>query len=103
MAGAVFVGSANMIPTINSLHRNHRRVDRKLARAELVLAAMKNGAALHLQLTQGGPVWTLTTGQQVTDSVARLAITSASVVGIDTGLFQGCLGQSWRWWSDDDR
>jgi hypothetical protein len=90
------------IYTATALHNRNRRLDRKLASAELVLQAMRSGVALHLQFTRSGPVWTLTTGQQVNDTVAKLVTTSASVVSVDTALFQGCLGQSWRWWSNEE-
>jgi hypothetical protein len=86
-----------MIPTVGSLHRNRRHLDRKLTNAELVLEAMRTGAALQLQFIQGVPVWTLTTGQQVTDTVARLVTASALIVSVDTGLFRECLGQTWRY------
>jgi hypothetical protein len=87
------------IHTLRNLARRHRHLGERIARAEIVLEAMRRGAALHLQHTRGGPVWTLSTGQQIGDSVARLVTQSASVVGVGDCLFENGPSQTWRWWN----
>jgi hypothetical protein len=55
---------------------------------------------LHLQHTPQGPQWTLTTGRQVSDVIAKLVTASASVVGVGDALFDGCPAQTFRWWRE---
>ena len=55
---------------------------------------------LHLQHTKQGPVWTLTSGRQVTDVVAKLVIASSSVVGVGDALFDCVPAQTFRWWRE---
>jgi hypothetical protein len=88
-----------MIPTVATLRARNRRLDRKLATAQLVLAEMRNGAALHLTHARSGPIWALSTGKQITDHVARLVIASSSVVDVGDALFEGVPAQTYRWWS----
>jgi hypothetical protein len=90
-----------VIPTVATLRTRNRRIDRKLATAQLVLAEMRNGAALHLTHARGGPIWALSTGKQITDHVARLVIASSNVVGVGDALFAGCRAQTYRWWSEE--
>jgi len=85
---------------IAMLRRQRRRFEARLKKADAVLDAMQRGAALHLQRTQAGPVWTLTTGERVDDDAARLVIQSASIHCTDPGLFDGIPGQTWRWWNE---
>jgi hypothetical protein len=59
---------------------------------------MRCGAALHLQHTKQGPCWALTNGRQVSDSIARLVIASASVVAVGDCLLGGVPSQTYRWW-----
>jgi hypothetical protein len=82
--------------------RRHRRSGERIARAQRVLQAMRAGAALHLQQTPGGAVWTLSTGEHVAGSVAHLVTTSASVVGVGDCLFESGPSQTWRWWNHRD-
>jgi hypothetical protein len=94
------------IHTPDSLHTTHRRLARRvgrLERAELVLAKMRAGAALHLQHTKQGPCWTLSNGTPVPDSIAKLVTGSSSVTGVGDALFRDCLAQTFRWWSAEQR
>jgi len=75
------------IRNATALRSRNRRLDRNLNRAELVLRAMKDGASLHLQYARSGPIWVLTTGQQVSNQVAKLVVASSSVVGVGDALF----------------
>jgi hypothetical protein len=91
------------VHTVTSLHIRRRRIDRRLKRADVVLREMERGSALFLQHTPRGSLWTLSkTGQSVHDSVARVVIASGSVTSCDTGLFDNCLGQVWRWWRAEE-
>jgi hypothetical protein len=90
------------VHTASSLRRVHRRLTHHvghLGKAELVLAEMRAGAALHLQHTKRA-CWTLTTGRPVSDVVAKLVIASASVVGVGDALFTGASCQTYRWWRE---
>jgi hypothetical protein len=89
-----------IIHTATSLRANHRRVQVRIKSAASVLNAMKHGAALHLTFTKYGPRWSLSTGHQITDDVAKLITTSSSVVDCGGSLFNGLPGQVWRWWSE---
>ena len=91
------------IPTVSSLHATNRRLAKRITRlekAEAVLAQMRAGAALHLQHTPQGPQWTLTTGHQVSDVIAKLVTGSSSVVGVGDALFRDCPAQTFRWWRE---
>ena len=89
-----------IIHTVNSLRANRRRVERQLESAELVLTALRRGAALHLQYAKSGPQWTLSSGHRVDDDVARMVVASSSVVGVGDALFNGAASQTFRWWAD---
>jgi hypothetical protein len=92
-----------MIHTPDSLRATHRRLARRvgpLEQAELVLEEMRAGAALHLQHTKQGPAWTLSNGRPVSDTIAKLVIASASVVGVGDALFDGYPAQTFRWWRE---
>jgi hypothetical protein len=81
----------------------HRRLANRVGRlktAELVLAEMRNGVALHLQHTKHGPCWALSNGTPVPDSIAQLVITSSSIVGVGDALFDGVASQTFRWWRE---
>jgi hypothetical protein len=79
--------------------RKHRRVENRLERAQMILALMQDGCSLHLEYWKQGPRWALSNGREVSDAVAKLVIASSSVVGVGDALFDGCLAQTWRWWS----
>jgi hypothetical protein len=85
-----------MIPTPQSLHRQNCRLDARLARAEEVLFAMRGGAVLHLQYLHGKPDWWLSRGQHVEPDVAAAVIANPQVVAVGTALFDGLLGQAFR-------
>ena len=93
------------IPTPASVRATRRRLARRVGRlekAKLVLNEMRAGAALHMQHTKQGPVWTLSNGRPVPDSIAKLVVTSASVVGVGDSLFEDVASQTWRWWRETE-
>jgi hypothetical protein len=85
------------IPTI-SLRNQRRRVETRMEKAELVLAKMRAGCALHLEFRKQGPRWALSNGCEVSDAVAQLVIASSSVVGVGDALFENAACQTYRWW-----
>jgi hypothetical protein len=63
-----------------------------------VLAAMKEGAALHYELRSTGPCWFLSNGTPVLEHVAEFVILDRQhVVPVDRALFQDLRPQTWRW------
>jgi hypothetical protein len=88
-----------IIHTKQALARRRRRLDQRMARAQLVLRAMRGGAALQCQMYPGGPVWTLTTGERIESTIAHIITQSASVLPVGDCLFDSCLSQTWRWWN----
>jgi len=88
------------IPTPASLPAKNRRLDRRLIGANRAAAIMRSGAALHLTHRPGGAQWTLSTGEAVSDAVARVLIANPNIVGVGDALFAGELSQTWRWEGD---
>jgi hypothetical protein len=88
------------IPTVDTLRTGHRRLDKRIEQAEQVIQAMRAGAVLHMQLAKAGPRWALSNGRQVTDDVAKLVVTSSSIVGDGDALFGECQAQTFRWWQE---
>jgi hypothetical protein len=84
------------------LRRQRRKFEARLRKANAVIVAMKCGATLHLQLTQSGRAWALSSGYRVDDNVAQLVTQSASVRCLDPGLFDDLPGQTWSWWNSAD-
>jgi hypothetical protein len=81
--------------TPSELHRAAHHLDR-LASADVVLDAMRRGASLHLQYTNGRPFWSLSTGRAVSADVASLLTNHASVAPVGDALFTDIPAQTWR-------
>jgi hypothetical protein len=77
------------IPTVQSISRARRVMDRRRAKAARVIDAMANGASLHLMFTGHKSVWTLSTGVSVTAEVALMVLNDIRTVGCGDGLFGG--------------
>jgi hypothetical protein len=90
------MGGSMIIPTPASLRAKNRRLDRRLIGANRAAAVMRSGAALHLTHRPGGAQWTLSTGETVSDAVARVLIAQPNIVSVGDTLFAGVLGQTWR-------
>jgi hypothetical protein len=84
----------------DSLNSKHRRDMERLAKANRVLREIELGAALYLSLENGNPTWRLSSGRQVSDSVAKLVVASGSVEGAGDCLFRDMRSQTFRWWRD---
>jgi hypothetical protein len=84
------------IPTVSSLRRSRRRLDRHQLSVGGVLDAMERGAALHLHYQNGRALWSLSSGPFVTADIAAIVISKPCVVSVDVALFLGVPGQTWR-------
>jgi hypothetical protein len=60
------------------------------------LDRMQAGERLYLQSRQGRPLWSLEYGQVVDPAAAAILLRNADVEAIDSGLFPGEPGQTWR-------
>jgi hypothetical protein len=81
---------------MKNLSAKHRRLDRLNREAPKVIAAMRQGAALHLTFCPARQ-WVLSTGVRVADEVARFVITRPDVAGVGDALFAEAPAQTWRW------
>jgi hypothetical protein len=84
------------IYTSGELHRQARRLDRRLASVDQVLIAMRRGEFLHLQYQVGRPLWALSNGRTVSSEVAAILINDARIVPVGRALFDDMPGQSWK-------
>jgi hypothetical protein len=72
-----------------------------MEKADHVLREMAAGNSLYLMHTKNGPIWRLSSGKYVSDSIAKLVVESGSVVGTgDCLLRDTALSQTFRWWCD---
>jgi hypothetical protein len=83
------------VPTPSSLAATHRRRDRLNAQVDRVLAAMRRGACLHLSHAPRRH-WRLSTGEFVTEQVARAVIAAPSIIDVGDTLLVGELSQTYR-------
>jgi hypothetical protein len=85
------------IPTADSLRRRNRKLDRRLRKAEEVIARMREGCALHLQFVAGNPQWFLSDGAHVDATVAAAVTKHPDIVdGGDALSFPGARAQTFR-------
>jgi hypothetical protein len=84
------------IPTVASLRRVRRRLDRRRLLTNRVVATMRDGGqSLHCCFEQK-PVWWLTDGMRVPNDVAELVIAHADIVPIGGALFRNVHAQTYR-------
>lgn len=83
-------------PTPSSLRNHSRRLDRLNTGVDTVLRAMRNGATLHLEFSETGARWRMSTGRTVHAAVARVVVTDKGVVGVGDTLFADATSQTWR-------
>jgi hypothetical protein len=89
------------VHTVDSLRKSRRGIISRLEKADRVLREMRAGNSLYLMRTAGGPIWRLSNGKYVSNTVAELVVASASVVGAGDCLFRDkALSQTFRWWRD---
>jgi hypothetical protein len=86
------------IPTVASLQRDRRRIDRRRLSAEQVIRRMRDdGEVLRLTFTKSGPIWTLQpTGTPVSEEVATILVADIRVEAVGDALFRGATAQTYR-------
>jgi hypothetical protein len=93
------------IPTVVSLRRLHRKLERQRlqagklhARAQVVIARMHEGQSLRFLFDRRfGATWQLSpSGEPVPDEVAKVVIADPDVVSAGDGLFADGPAQTWR-------
>jgi hypothetical protein len=84
------------VPTVSSLKRTRTRLSRNLLSADRVIAAMRNGQALHCSFEGNGERWWLSSGTRVSPAAAKLAIEHPDVVSTGDALFKNVRGQTFR-------
>jgi hypothetical protein len=96
-----------MIPTRESIARTNRRLERNNAakrrrqeRADQIITALRNGAALHRCNRGHRIIWSLSTGEFVTHEAATDALKDPHVVRVGDGLFGPELSQTFRYVED---
>ena len=85
------------IPTVQSVVRTSRRLDRLNRKVEHVVELMRAGAALHATHGSKSMQWWLSTGIAVHGDVARLVTQHAEIVGVGDSLFGPNLSQTFRY------
>jgi hypothetical protein len=93
----------SITPSIASVRRQQRKLDRLNAAVERALGRMRIEGCV-LQLTHNGlrgPTSTVGsnngTGEHIDDAVARAVITRTHVVPVGDTLLEGTLSQTWRY------
>jgi hypothetical protein len=73
-------------------------------KAEWIIRQMETrGLALHMQHRWFGAHWFLSNGENVDTEVAALTIKDSRIVDVDSALFAGEPGQTWRYAGGDRR
>jgi hypothetical protein len=85
------------VPTVQSLTRTRRWLDRRQREADEVLTAMRRGAILHVQFGPGGHRWRLSTGAIVAGDVAAIVRSDTRVSGVGDCLFDNMTSQTFRY------
>jgi hypothetical protein len=85
------------IHTPHELARKGRRLDHVNAAVERVIAAMRNGAALHRTHRANSTRWALSNGMPVSDETARAVLRRSDVAGVGDALFDRELSQTYRY------
>jgi hypothetical protein len=89
-------GTPLSIQTLAQLQAANRRLDRRRAGVNNLLAAIRRGASLHLSYQNGRPTWQLSTGEAVPVDVAEIVIKAPGVVSVGDALFPNHPAQTWR-------
>ena len=89
------------IPTVASIRRLRRRIDRRRRSAALIIARMREGEALHCSLENDGPAWWLSDGARVPDEVAELVVANVNISSVGDALFKNTTAQTYRFTSSN--
>jgi hypothetical protein len=86
-----------MIPTVQKLEIQGRKLDRINGRVARTLELMRRGACLHFDQSGRRPRYWLSTGQQIDEETAALLVKHRSVVSVGDALFAGTPAQTYRY------
>jgi hypothetical protein len=87
-----------MIPTVQKLDVQARKLDRINSRTVRILEVMRRrGVTLHFDQSGRPPRWWLSNGQQVDERTAAVLITRHEVVSVGDALFAGAPSQTYRY------
>jgi hypothetical protein len=84
------------VQTVQSAARRARRLDRLNNGVEFVLDQMRAGASLRCTHRSSSTQWTLSSGFEVSTSVANLVINRPDIVGVGDSLFGVEFSQTFR-------
>jgi len=88
------------IPTVASIRRVRRRIDRRRRSADRIIAAMRDeGAALHCSFENRGLAWWLSDGARVPGEVAQLVVINVDIASVGDALFENTTAQTYRFTS----
>lgn len=85
------------ILTPASLQKVNRRLERQRREAKAAFKALRDGAVLRHQLGGRDPGWVLSSGERLSEEVARIIIFDHRVAGCGDSLLGPALSQSFRW------
>jgi hypothetical protein len=85
-----------MIHNLQSRRVASRRLDACNAKISNALERMAAGAALRVQFTRFGPVWTVDGGLVLDDATARSVIKHPAVIDCGDALLAGVASQTYR-------
>jgi hypothetical protein len=95
----MFESARRSIPTVASLRRQQRRLDRRRLSADRVIIAMRDhNESLHCAFSRSsGTTWWLSpSGRSVAPEAAKLVTFHADVVAVGDSLFRNALSQTFR-------
>lgn len=84
------------IPTRAVVDKARRRADRRRQGVAVVIDAMRDGACLQLQYSNGRELWRLSNGVFIPADVAAVVTARSEIVDCGGALFAGLRGQVWR-------
>jgi hypothetical protein len=85
------------VPTVQSLTRTRRWLDRRQVKVAAVITAMRQGATLDVQFDHNGHRWRLSTGAIVVGDIAAIVRSDSHVVGVGDTLFEDTTSQTFRY------
>ena len=87
---------------IPTLAKARRRADRRRQGVVVVIDAMRAGACLQLQYSNGRELWRLSSGMFVPSDVAAVVTSRSEIIDCGGALFAGLRGQVWRYAAEQE-
>jgi hypothetical protein len=85
------------IPTVESLRKLHRKLDRRQRQVDDYIEWMRRrGCALHVYFTFGKPTFVLSDGTRISEPIGYALTNHPSIVVVDPPLITGGLPQTYR-------